>query len=188
MPLVAAIHIRLVIRPPAIHAIEIETRSAEIYQCIGIILFLAKAGGVEGEIVVDELAERVCVGRAAAGVVVVRVVVEDRVADQARVRAVDRRLRASGREIRWGDTRLIGVGGAQRRIGAVVSGAVDRVADHVVEAGARIGQDILTAVRECGVGANWRFCMRHDILFHDARDEQQGARRRRTGAEGSMRQ
>ena len=51
------VEVRLVCRPSAIDIIQIECRTAEVYQCVGIVLLLQAARRIKRQIVIDELAE-----------------------------------------------------------------------------------------------------------------------------------
>ena len=51
------VKIGLIVRPTTIHIIQVETRGAEINQCVGIVLPLQAAGGIKGEIMINELTE-----------------------------------------------------------------------------------------------------------------------------------
>ena len=51
------VHVGLVIRTAAIHVVEVEGRRPEIDQRVGVVLALEGAGRVEGQIMVDELAQ-----------------------------------------------------------------------------------------------------------------------------------
>src|SRR5579864_5309682 len=57
MHAVGAIQVRLIVRAAAVDAIQVKARRPVVDQSVGIVLALEAAGGVEGEIVVDELAE-----------------------------------------------------------------------------------------------------------------------------------
>ena len=59
----AVVEIRLVARAAAIDVVQVEARRAEVHDGVGIALLLVKRRRIEGEIVVDELAE-VGIGRA----------------------------------------------------------------------------------------------------------------------------
>ena len=51
------VEVGLIVRPATIDVVHVEARGAEILQGIGIVLLLEAAGGIEGQIVVNELAE-----------------------------------------------------------------------------------------------------------------------------------
>ncbi len=54
------VQVRLVVGAAAIHTVEIESRRAEVDERVRIVLPLQAAGGIEREVVIDELAQ-VCI-------------------------------------------------------------------------------------------------------------------------------
>jgi hypothetical protein len=54
---VAVVHVRLVVAPAAVDAVEVEDRRAEVRQRVGVVLAGQARDGVEGQVVVDELPE-----------------------------------------------------------------------------------------------------------------------------------
>ncbi len=51
------VQIGLVVGAPAVDVVEVEARRSEIHQCVRIVLALQAAGGVERQVMVDELSE-----------------------------------------------------------------------------------------------------------------------------------
>ncbi len=56
-PVVRVIHVRLVVRSATVDVVQIETGRAEVRERVRIVLLLEAAGGIERQVVVDELAE-----------------------------------------------------------------------------------------------------------------------------------
>ena len=54
---VGLVHVRLIVRAAAVHAVEIERWRAEVDQPVRIVTLLQAAGGIEGDVMIDELAE-----------------------------------------------------------------------------------------------------------------------------------
>ena len=73
------VEIRLVVRAAPVDIVEVEARGAEIGQRVGIILFDQRTGGIECEIMVDELAEISVAGRHAHILLRIRLVLAHRV-------------------------------------------------------------------------------------------------------------
>ena len=71
----ALVQVGLVVGAAAVDAVEVELRRAEVDQRVDVVLLLHAAGGVEGDVVVDELAE---VGVAGVDAAVLFVVVQAR--------------------------------------------------------------------------------------------------------------
>ena len=106
--------------------------------------------GVHVEIVIDELAKCICVGRTAAGIIEALVVGEDRVANHPRVGTLDRRVGRPRGEARGRNTHFIASGSAQRWIGEIVPGPVNGIADDMIKAEPGVGNERARSVPRRG--------------------------------------
>ena len=95
--------------------------------------------GVHVEIVIDELAERIGVGRTAGRIVEVLVVSEDGVADHARVGTRDRRVGRPRGEVGGRNPHFIASRGAERWMREIVPGPVNGIADDMIETERAVG-------------------------------------------------
>ena len=53
----AIVHVRLIARPTPVDVVQVQGGRPEVHQRVGVVLLLQDAGGIEGDVMVDELGE-----------------------------------------------------------------------------------------------------------------------------------